>query len=512
MEKENDQDVYRDWTEIIEWNAKNLPTKIYIESLDQGRHATFAEMNAHCNRMSAFLKNKKIAAGDKISLIGKNSIETLAIYFAILKYGAIVNPIFFEESQSNLYSIINMVGPKIVFFDEDLDLDTTRCGSADWIKFSEHGTGPGGDSFFSTLDKYPDEFHGESVNREDVCVIVFTSGTTETPKGIHVTRQGLFYMTDEIADRTGMTKEDKVLEYRAYNWASVQLLTVLASMLRGATLCLAKKFSRRHFPDWLKKHDITISSGVPAVINMLINEPVALQRHEIPGLKYITSSSAPLSVESHQRFEELYKIPIQQMMGMSEAGWMAGNPPDRRKIGSVGLPMKHKEIRFLNEQGVECAAGEIGEMVVGGRSMGSCYIKDGGEMEWFSRQGFLTGDLGYKDEEGYIYITGRKKDLIIRGGINISPMEITSRIMEYPGVQDATTVGVPDAIYGEEVACFVVPKTESAIGGEEIINHCRKSLPDFKVPKKIFFLLSLPRNQRGKVVKNELLKLFDKNR
>jgi len=505
----NNQTVYQDWAHIIERNAINFADKIYIEGLDQGRNVTFGEVNTYCNRISGFLQRKGVVAGDRVSLIGKNTIETLIIYFGILKYGAIVNPIFFEESESNFYRIVNMVKPKIIFFDEDLKLDSAQCPSSDWIRFSEHGAGPDGDNFFKHLKTYDSVFKGQEVNKEDICVILYTSGTTETPKGIHITREGLFYMTDEIVDRTGMTSRDRVLEYRAYNWASVQLLTVLSSMLNGATLFLAKKFSRRHFPDWLKKHAITISSGVPAVINMLINEPVGLGHNDVPSLKYITSSSAPLSVESHIRFEELYGIPIQQMMGMSEAGWMVGNPPGRRKIGSVGLPMKHKEIRFLNEQGVECAAGEVGEMVVGGRSMGLCYVKDNGSTERFPEEGFATGDLGYKDEEGYIYITGRKKDLIIRGGINISPMEITSRVMEHPAISEAATVGVPDSIYGEEVVCFAVAKTGSGASADEIIGHCKKTLPDFKIPKKVIFLNSLPRNQRGKVAKNDLLKLFE---
>ena len=513
MGQERNQADYEDWSQIIERNAKDFTDKTYIESLDQGRSITFGEMNTYCNQLSGFLRKKRIAAGDRISLIGKNTIETLIIYFGILKYGAIANPIFFEESESNLYRIVNLVKPRLIFFDEDLNLDTTRYAPAEWIKFSEHGTGQVGDSFFTELKTYDSVFKGLPVKKEDICVILYTSGTTDIPKGIPISREGLFYMTRGIADRTGMTSQDRVLEYRAYNWASVQLLTVLSCMLTGATLFFAKRFSRRHFPDWLKRYNITISSGVPAVINMLINEPVELKRNDVPSLKYITSSSAPLTIESHMRFEEIYGIPIQQMMGMSEAGWMAGNPPGRRKIGSVGIPIKYKEVKFVNEQGVECAPGEVGEMVViGRRSMALGYLKDDDSIERFPEDGFPTGDLGYKDEEGYIYITGRKKDLIIRGGINISPMEITSRLMEHPAVVEAATIGVPDKIYGEEVVSFVVKKEGYNVGAEELIAHCKETIPDFKVPKEIIFLESLPRNQRGKVAKGDLLKLYEEKK
>ena len=154
------------------------------------------------------------------------------------------------------------------------------------------------------------------------------------PKGIHISREGLFYMVDEIADRTGITEADRVLEYRAYNWASAQLLTILSTMLKGATLYLAKKFSRSRFPDWLKKHEITMSSGVPAVINMLINEPVPLHKDDVPCLKFITSSSAPLSVESHLKFEEHVRDPDPTDDGY-ERSRLDGGEPARPSARSV---------------------------------------------------------------------------------------------------------------------------------------------------------------------------------
>ena len=508
---------YKDWSAIIEERGRNLANKVFIESLDQGKRITYGQTNDYCNRLAGFLREKGTKVNDRVTLIGKNSIETMIIYYGVLKYGAVVNPIFLEESEENLCRIINMVKPKFIFYDSDLQLDTGRY-TCEWIRFSDNPQKAPDDDFFLLLEKYDPVSAGRRYDhasveciaeRKDIALIVYTSGTMTLPKGIHISREGLFYMVDEIADRTGITEEDRVLEYRAYNWASAQLLTILSTMLKGATLYLARRFSRSRFPDWLKKHEITISSGVPAVINMLINEPVPLRKEEVPHLKFITSSSAPLGVESHVKFEEIYKIPIQQMMGMSEAGWMAGNPPAKRKIGSVGLPLKHKEICFLNEQGKQCRPGEVGEMIVKGRAMGLCYSKEDGTIERFPEEGFPTGDLGYTDEDGYIYITGRKKDLIIRGGINISPMEITSRIMEHPAVQEAATIGVPDKIYGEEVVSFVVKKEGLQACAEDIIVHCNRTLPDFKAPKKIIFVPALPRNQRGKLAKSDLLKLFE---
>lgn len=503
--------IYQSWHEIIEINARLYPSKVFIESINQGDRITFLGMNEWCSKVANFLKEHNINKHDKVTLIGKNTLETMILYFGILKYGAILNPIFSEESDENLYHIINLAQPNLIFFDSERNLDQNKRQDSKWISFCDFYTNRKSEdrlSEYLTVQKKTFREHLGDVN--DLGELLYTSGTTSVPKGILISRGSLFLMTEEVSERTGLTVNDKVLEYRAYNWASAQLLTILSCMMHGATLYLCKKFSRTRFPEWLKKYDITISSGVPAVFSMMLNEEVSLSQQDVPCLKFITSSSAPLRVDTHQKFENMYGIQINQMMGMSEAGWMTGNPPAARKIGSVGLPMKYKEIYFRNEGGGRCTTREVGEMIVKGKSMGLCYLNEDGSRTEFPKDGFCTGDLGYMDEDGYIYITGRKKDLIIRGGINISPMEITSRMLEHQALAEAAAIGVPDKIFGEEVIGFAVKKIGFQLTEEELIEHCRKSLPDFKSPKMVFFLDALPRNQNGKVAKVELIRMLEK--
>jgi acyl-coenzyme A synthetase/AMP-(fatty) acid ligase len=509
MESQQKEAEYVSWHAFTENHSRETPEKIFIQSLDQGKNITFREMNEWCSRMANFLKSKNLTSQDKVTLIGKNSIESMIIYFGTLKYGAILNPIFSEESEENIYRIVNLAQTSLIFYDKDLKLDKKKRDSAQWVSFSEfHGNEAAGGELFELLKDQPTTFDGHLGHSDDMGLIVYTSGTTELPKGILISRDALFCMVDEISDRTGITKEDRVLEYRAYNWLSSTLLTILTSMMKGNSLFLGKKFSRTRFAGWLKKYSITVSSGVPAVLSMLVNDPVPLTRSEVPSLRFITSSSAPLPLETHLKFEEMYGIPINQMMGMSEAGWMVGNPPGKVKMGSVGPALKHKDVFFVKEDGNKCEPGEVGEMVVRGRAMGTCYLKGDGSKDVFPKEGFATGDLGYKDEEGYVHITGRKKDLIIRGGINISPMEITSRILEHPMVAEAATIGAPDKIYGEEVVSFVVKKDGGAVDESDIISHCRETLPDFKVPKRILFLPEIPKGQRGKVARKDLMSLL----
>ncbi|OPY68683.1 MAG: putative sulfoacetate--CoA ligase [Syntrophorhabdaceae bacterium PtaU1.Bin034] len=501
---------YKSWHDMIEDNARTLGDKVFIEALDDGSRISFREMNEWCNRVANFLKQKNLTKDDKVTIIGKNSIETMIIYFGTLKYGAILNPVFSEESLENLYRIVNLAQPSIVLFEKDMNLDKSKRLESEWISFTDFYSRNSTDSeFFALVKDQPVTFDDHLGDGNDMGIIVYTSGTTELPKGILIPRDGLFCMVDEISERTGITQNDRVLEYRAYNWLSSQLLTILTSMMRGNTLFFARKFSRSKFPDWVKNHNITVSSGVPAVFSMLVNQPVELKKSDVPSLRFMTSSSAPLPVETHLKFEEMYGIPINQMMGMSEAGWMVGNPPGNRKIGSVGPVLKHKEVFFVKDTGDRCGPGETGEMVVRGRAMGKCYLRGDGTIDEFPAEGFRTGDLGHMDKDGYVYITGRKKDLIIRGGINISPLEITSRLLEHPNVAEAVTLGAPDKIYGEEVVSFVVKKNEDALDESEIIRHCRNSLPDFKVPKRVFFVSEIPKGERGKVAKKDLMKMLE---
>ncbi len=507
-----DQAVYRDMQSIMVHNAERFGSKKYVISVDQNRDITFSEFNGQCGRIANFLRDKGIKKDDSISLVGKNAIETLGIYFAVLKYGAIVNPINVEESKENIYHIIGRVKPKLVIYQEDMAFDHTDTPYV-WIPFStldakERREG----DFFSMIKNYDSDFETSLGNKDDIAEIVFTSGTTERPKGVVISREALFYQVHDLIDRLGITEQDTILDYRAYSWLSPQILSILVTMQAGATLVLGQKFSRSRFPDWLRQHGVTIGVGVPAVINMLVSDPVDIHKKDLPALRFMTSSAAPLSVEKHRGFESIYGIPINQLAGSSEGGWVCANPPEKRKMGSVGPPVNSKDLFIVNEQGRRCGVEEEGEIVYRGKSNALGYLNEDGGIDRFPEEGFHTGDLGYIDSEGYVYYTGRIKDLIIRGGVNISPMEITNRLMEHPDIKEATTMGVPDAIYGEEVASFVVPKPGCTIEEEDLISHCKETLPDFKIPKVIWFLEEIPKSKRGKASKRALLELINQAR
>lgn len=500
--------TYQDIHTILIENSRRFGSKDYIVSVDQGKHITFEQIDKYTGKVANFLKARDLRKEDRISLIGKNSIETIIIFLGVMRYGAVLNPINTEESSENVLRIIQRVKPQVIICDQKIDIsefgDSHFC-----MPFAEIETADKQQSDFFTAINTQTVFFEKSIgNKEGIAEILFTSGTTEQPKGVVISREALFFMVDEVIRKIELTQKDRILEYRAYSWASTQLLSILSTLRVGATLVLAQKFSRSRFPDWLKEHNVTISSGVPTVINILVSKPVKLHQKDVPKLRYITSSSAPLSVEKQRMFEETYGIRINQMAGMTEAGWMIGNPPQKSKTGSVGTPFAHKQVVILDEQGRECTIDREGEIAIRGKSLAMGYLNEEGGIDPFPKDGFRTGDIGCMDSEGYIFITGRKKDLIIRGGVNISPKEITERILRHPAVKEVVTLGVPDKIYGEEIACFVVPVEKGGVSSDDIRRHCRKTLPDFKIPKIIRFLDQIPKSERGKVSKNVLLEML----
>ncbi|MDF1555884.1 MAG: class I adenylate-forming enzyme family protein [Deferrisomatales bacterium] len=499
-----------DLMQRIAQNALRLGDKRCIDSVDQQKSISYGEFYRCCSQIANYLVEQGVGRGDIVSLIGSNSIEVLLIYFGTILSGAVISPINVDESEENISHILNFVRPKWVLHDVGVPAEACRVEGAAVASFSSFDEPEGRlpDDFFSAVQACSGHFEGPPPGEDDLAAVAFTSGTTSTPKGVCFTRRQLYLEGLELVDKLGMDGQDVLLEYRNYNWMSAQTLTILPSMIVGSTLVLAKKFSRSRFPRWLMEKDVTIAAGVPTVINILASDPVPLTKADVPRLRFMTSSSAPLSVERQRAFEACYGITILQMAGMSEAGFMLGSPPEAPRFGSAGTPCRYKDIFFVDDSDQRCPVGQQGHMVVTGPSIALGYLQADGSIERFPASGLRTGDLGHVDEDGYVYITGRAKDLIIRGGVNISPVEITNRVMTHPQVLDAATVGIPDPVYGEAVACFVVARGGDALSPQDVVAHCRGTLPDFKVPKRVFFVDRIPKNARGKVAKEGLMGLL----
>jgi acyl-CoA synthetase (AMP-forming)/AMP-acid ligase II len=500
--------------------ADRDPDKTAIVDLDQNdKSISWGRLAAEADRVAQCLKDRGVSPGDKVALLSDEFIEKLIIWMGIWRLGAAVCPLNVEMNEAHLVEILEGIEPVLTLWHEDLNgpkitagLKTPAIRFGDWSADGNPSGEP--DDFFPILAGY--ELGAgrdiESQNGpEDLACIFCTSGTTSKPKSVVYNHMSYWLSGLSTLDMLGLTEDDRTLEYRSFGWNSAQILTLLPWMQVGLTMHMAKRFSRSRFFSWIRDHEITFSAGVPTVVNMLLNEPPPDAEKGAPSLRLMTCSTAPLSPDQWVKFEGMYGVTLLQLYGMSEAGWICGNRHYRRRMGTVGPPAKHQEFIIVNGEGNECPAGSEGEITIGGPQACLGTISPEGDFETLAGTRIKTGDLGVMDEDGFVTVTGRTKDLIIRGGVNIAPLEIDNILLKHPKVREAAAVGVPDKIYGEEVIAYVAVKSGETLSEDDVKSWCGNSLPAFKAPKQVLFMDDLPKSDRGKVLRDELKGIWQKS-
>jgi long-chain acyl-CoA synthetase len=504
--------AYTDVNTLLQAHARLRPGKVFIESPDQHTRITFGEFETLTRRFVNFLTATGVRPGDRISVLAENSIEALVVLWGTLRAGVIVNPINVEIREKDVGQILHDVAPTLVFGSRELPtaLRDLVGGGASWVPFGTWAApDPPADDLFAALRTASDAPVRTRPARGDWSCLNYTSGTTDTPKGAIWTHEAYYAMSESSVDRLEITEADTILDYRHFSWSSPAILSIGPTMQTGATLVLARKFSQARFFEWVRDHGVTVAVGIPTVINMLLARPAPVTRADLPTLRFMTSSTAPLSAEKHMEFERTYGIPIVQLAGGTETGFMCGNHPGQRRIGSIGRPTLNMRVRILDDAGREVKAGEEGEMVVSGRQMASAYWQGPGRLAPIPQDGFRNGDLARRDEDGYVYITGRRKDIIIKGGVNIAALEITNCLLEHADVAEAAAVGAKDDIYGEVPVGFVALRPGRPGAEASLLEHCRAKLVPFKVPAAVVVVATIPKNANGKIDRAALATLWE---
>jgi len=499
--------LLRDW---IARAAQRHPDKPWIVSADEGRTLTYRELDEATGRVAAFLHSRGIGSNDRVALLANNSIEHLLCYFGVMAYGATICTIHVEMNRNQVDNIFARLKPQLVLHQDGLGLDDLLYSvTAPRLRLGRFDQ-PEAGTFFAELARHAPSDAQTTAGGDDDAVILFTSGTSARPKGVVLNYREHLANIDPSADGFGITADDRVYDFRSFNWASAQLLGALVPLHRGATLVMAAKFSASRFFRHIRDHRVTVAAGNPTTINILLNSETDAQRDNLPTLRFITSSSAPLTIEEWRRFEARFGIPIAQGYGSSETGWIAAIPGEQRRLGTAGRPLPCHRLAIVDADGRALPPGEIGQIEIGGFEIGGDaaheyrYLADDGSVQVNSRGRIRTGDLGCLDADGFLSVTGREKDLIIRGGVNISPVEIDSFLMQRPELIEVATVGVPDAVYGEEVVSYVVARPGATIDAGELLRYCSDGLPAFKAPKQIVLSASLPKTERGKLNRRAL--------
>ena len=486
-------------------------------SIPQEKGITHRQMFALSNQIAYFFRDCGLRANDRIVLLGANSLEYLILYCGVWRYGLTLVTINTEMNAMHLADILHAVAPKIVLHDQSFDPELFRAATsgARWIRFDpwqtsapQTGSDAGSDELFALVRGYPSTPDVDPVaGPEDFASIAFTSGTSSKPKGVVTTYRGNMANAISTSMASDVGEDDRLLEFRSLSWASARA-RFLSALATGCSMVVAERFSQSRFFDWIRDYGITIAYCVPTAINMLLERPAGVTRADLPQLRFVTSSTAPLPLERQRQFETTFGIPVVQFYGMSEAGNVACNPPHAPRIGSAGKPCHLQDVLILDSDGRALPQGEAGEVTTASPMMAWGYLDDHGGLDPLKSGRMSTGDLGYLDGDGYLHLTGRVKDLIIRGGANIQPLEIDNVLLQHPSVSQAATIGAPDRIYGEEVVCYVVVREGMMFDAVSIISHCSARLPEAKVPKQVICVEDIAKNQRGKIDRNAMKALW----
>ncbi len=487
--------------------ADKYKDSVYINFYD--RTVTYDEFRRKVFVLANALRKLGFKKGDFIHVLVQNSPETLISYFAIQRIGAIAGPVNgWWKAPEVEYLLNDSKGRGLIIEDQYLPILKEirgECPSLEVVIEVGNSPQPGHVSFDALLNETDATPIESDAKPDDIAYIFYTSGTTGNPKGVLLSHKNV------LADVDGITKalkldEKMVLLCFLPLFHVNAMLTCTFSMGMGHQIILRKSFSASEFWEVVDKYRVNFWSAVPAVYQILLTDPTR-QKYDLSSLKFGVCGAAPLTPETFTKFQEVFNIPIVEGYGLTEATCVSTiNPRDGvRKIGSIGLPVPGQFIKIVNEQGDELPHGAAGEIVIGGDAVMKGYYNRPEETAKTIVNGFLhTGDVGYKDEDGYIFIVDRIKDMIIRGGENIYPKEIDNLLATHPKIQEAATVGVPDKVMGEEVKVFIVPLDDS-LTEEEVVDFCKKNLAGFKVPKYIEIIDGdFPRSPIGKVLKKEL--------
>jgi long-chain acyl-CoA synthetase len=509
--------------------------KTYFE----GKWYTNVEIQNNSNRLGNALKSLGVRKGDRVAIQMPNSPVVIWSFPAIFKIGDIavpMNPLLRPDQSSHIFqdSGATAVITSPEFAPRVLEAQK-QCPNLAHVIVTERDDLNGTIAYDKLVEGQSDHLVIEETDNDDVAALIYTAGTTGRSKGVMHTHLTL-YMTalgfSDFAARylsTTLYVKSKVMDIRTHQIAETEqrvtgvdlgtaLFVLPLSHSYGLSLGLTgnmfagKGIIMKWFEPGLalkliQDFRITSFSGVPAMYIMMLNHP-DIDKYDLTSLRSCTCGAAPLPPEIGKLWKEKTGTYIIEGWGMTETGaTTCGNPPNRApKYGSIGVcAVKANTMKIFDEQDREVPAGKTGEIVIKGPTIMKGYWNMPEETAEAMRNGWLhSGDIGYMDEDGYFYITDRKKDIIIRGGENVSPREVEEVLLEIPQIMDAGVIGIPDKVYGEEIKAFCVLRKGETLGTGDIIAYCKGKLPTYKVPKAVQIVEALPKNMLGKLLRAEL--------
>lgn len=467
------------------------------------RSFTFAEIASLAMRAATLLQTRfAVKPGDRVGLWLKNCPEFVPTLFAILGADAVVVPINNFLKPDEVAYILNDGGIDVLITDAELGAHAgslqTHRPTLRVVQIEE------------LLEDTPNKSAGAfSANRatHDLAIIIYTSGTTGHPKGAMLSHGNLLHNVESCRLVLTATSLDRFIVMLPMFHSYMLCVGLMLPTLTGGSMILVKSVHPvKNLLAEIVTHQGTILPTIPQFYRSLIQAQVP----ENFPLRVCLSGAAPLPLQVLQEFEAKFSVPLIEGYGLSEASPVVTKNPLRgvRKPGSVGLPVPNVEVSIQDDQGRRLAAGEAGEVCVrGGNVMLGYWNKPEETAAAIRDRWLLTGDIGYLDADGYLFITDRKKDMLLVNGINVYPREIEEVLYQFPGIKEAAVIGVPDPRKGEQPVAFVAPMEGTALDAKAICHFVREKLADYKVPRRVEVMSALPRNATGKILKTTLRSL-----
>ncbi|MFI7872318.1 long-chain fatty acid--CoA ligase [Streptomyces salinarius] len=462
---------------------------------------TYAELDDRTARAAALLRAEGVCVGDRVALMLPNVPEFVVLYYGALRAGAVVVPMnpLLKTREAEFH--LTDSGAVRLFEWHQAPGEGAKGAAAAGVRH----TAVEPTAFAAALAEHEPLADVAAAGGEDMAVLLYTSGTTGRPKGAVLTHVGLRHNTEvNSIEVQRMTPEDVVVGCLPLFHIFGQICTMSAAVRSGASLVLIPRFEPGAVLDAITRERATVFEGVPTMYAALLQHPF---EGDVSTLRMCISGGASLPVEILHGFERRFGCPVLEGFGMSETSPVVTfNHPDRpRKAGSIGTPIRDVEVRLVDEEGQDVAPGEIGELAVRGPNVMTGYWNRPLETQAAIPDGWLrTGDLARADEDGYLYIVDRKKDLIIRGGYNVYPREIEEVLHEHPAVALAAVVGVPHAELGEEVTAVVVLRPAEQATPEELREYVKNQVAAYKYPRRVWLVDKLPLGPSGKILKREI--------
>ncbi|MCP3867107.1 MAG: AMP-binding protein [Gammaproteobacteria bacterium] len=497
--------------ELIEHNAAIRGDQIFLVAPETNALMTYGDLHRHAREIGARLDALGVSPGAKVAFLLTNGYWTTALFLGVMYSGRVIVPLNAVSGEAALSYVVAHSDSQVILveplyadrFSKVLDdlPDSVQIIATDIDRGPDWPVDVAADPVLPRLDT------------DDDALLIYTSGTTGLPKGVLLSNRNTIAGGQNTATAHELSADDRGLCVLPLYHINAEMVTVMGPLVTGGSVVMPNRFSATSFWPLIAGQSCTWFSVVPTIIAYLLEqaEREGFKREAYGGLQKLRfgrSASAPLAPEMHKAFEDVFGVPIVETMGLTEtAAQILSNPmpPARPKYGSPGIPFGN-EAKIIDEGGDECPPDVPGELMIRGDNVTRGYYKnDEASRQALDPDGWLhTGDIALCDEEGFFFITGRIKELIIKGGENIAPREIDEALYEHPAVLEAAGFGMPDKLYGQEVMACVALKAGVPCSEGDLVSLTETSLGKFKAPKRIFIMDELPKGPSGKIQRLKL--------